>query len=89
MFTVFESFLVSDFKNRGLEGRLGETFGVMSTLNSMVAIASGIGGEWLVAGTGTNKAPFWLAAGVLMVAGGVMKMTWVSCLFLWLWHGLC
>ncbi|VBB80048.1 Putative major facilitator superfamily transporter [Podospora comata] len=76
LFTVFESFLVSDFKSRGLEGRLGETFGVMSTLNSMVAIASGIGGEWLVAGTGTNKAPFWLAAGVLMVAGGVMKMTW-------------
>ncbi|KAK0672088.1 putative major facilitator superfamily transporter [Cercophora samala] len=76
LFTVFESFLVSDFKARGLEGRLGETFGVMSTLNSLVAIGSGVGSEWMVGVTGTNRSPFWLAAGVLVVAGGVIQVVW-------------
>ncbi|KAK0742336.1 hypothetical protein B0T21DRAFT_409157 [Apiosordaria backusii] len=76
LFTVFESFLVSDFKNRGLEGRLGETFGTMSTLNSLVAIASGVGSEGLVSVCGTRRAPFWVAAGVLGLAGGVISYTW-------------
>ncbi|KAK4180257.1 putative major facilitator superfamily transporter [Triangularia setosa] len=76
LFTVFESFLISDFKSRGLEGRLGETFGVMSTVNSLVAIASGVGSEWLVGATQTKRSPFWLAAGVLGLAGGVISYSW-------------
>ncbi|KAK4195207.1 putative major facilitator superfamily transporter [Triangularia verruculosa] len=76
LFTVFESFLVSDFKNRGLEGRLGEMFGVMSTANSVVAIASGVVGEGIVGWAGTEKAPFWLAVVMLLVAGGVIWCSW-------------
>lgn len=79
LFSVFESWMVTDFHARRLADRGGDlsrTFGVMSTLNSVVAIASGVLGEWIVAVTGTRKAPFAVAVGLLGVAFWVIATRW-------------
>ncbi|KAL2020423.1 hypothetical protein VTK56DRAFT_8466 [Thermocarpiscus australiensis] len=88
LFCGFESWLVGEVKRvKGVgageaveeqeeEEELGRLFGVMSALNSLVAIASGVAGEWMVARSGTRKAPFWAAAGVLVVAGGIIWWSW-------------
>ena len=80
LFSVFESWMVTDFHARGLGtkgGDLGRTFGRMSTINSVVAILSGVGSEWLVSKTGTRKAPFVASAVLLGVAFCVIWSYWV------------
>lgn len=79
LFSVFESWMVTDFHARGLGdkgGDLSRTFGVMSTLNSVVAIASGVFSEWVVAVSGTRKAPFAASVVLLAVAGWVIATRW-------------
>lgn len=79
LFSVFESWMVTDFRARGLGdkgGDLSRTFGVMSTLNSVVAIASGVFSEWVVAVSGTRKAPFAAAVALLAVAFWVISSRW-------------
>jgi hypothetical protein len=79
LFSVFESWMVADVKGRGGgEGELGRLFGVMSMVNSVVAIVSGVGSEWLVGVMGTRKAPFGAAVVCLLGAGGVIGGFWVS-----------
>lgn len=71
--------MVTDFHARRLAdkgGDLSRTFGVMSTLNSVVAIASGVFSEWVVAVAGTRKAPFAVAAGLLVVAFWLIWTRW-------------
>ncbi|KAK5662030.1 hypothetical protein OQA88_10142 [Cercophora sp. LCS_1] len=79
LFSVFESWMVADFGRRKLAdkgGDLGRTFGAMSTINSVVAIASGVGSEWLVGVAGTRKAPFWGSVGLVGAAGCVIAAFW-------------
>lgn len=79
LFSVFESWMVTDFHARELAskgGNLSRTFGVMSTLNSVVAIVSGVFSEWVVGVSGTRKAPFATAAGLLGVAFWVISTRW-------------
>ncbi|KAK7716379.1 hypothetical protein SLS64_003533 [Diaporthe eres] len=79
LFSVFESWMVTDFHARGLGekgGDLSRTFGVMSTLNSVVAIASGVFSEWVVGFSGTRKAPFAAAVALLAVAFWVISTRW-------------
>ncbi|KAG6361321.1 hypothetical protein INS49_009546 [Diaporthe citri] len=79
LFSVFESWMVTDFHARGLGdkgGDLSRTFGVMSTLNSVVAIASGVFSEWVVGVSGTRKAPFAAAVALLAVAFWVISTRW-------------
>ncbi|POS76712.1 hypothetical protein DHEL01_v204897 [Diaporthe helianthi] len=79
LFSVFESWMVTDFHARGLGekgGDLSRTFGVMSTLNSVVAIVSGVFSEWVVSVSGTRKAPFAAAVVLLAVAGWVISTRW-------------
>lgn len=81
LFSVFESWMVSDFRARALGGRgvdLSRTFGLMSTVNSVVAIACGVGSEWLVGWAGTRKAPFWASVVCCGLAGVVIWASWVS-----------
>ncbi len=85
LFSVFESWMVTDFHARGLGdagrgGDLGRTFGRMSTINSVVAILSGVGSEWLVSKAGTRKAPFVASAVLLGVAFCVIWSYWVRIL---------
>lgn len=82
LFSVFESWMVTDFHRRGLQARGGDlsrTFGLMSTLNSIVAIASGVFSEWIVAVTGTRKAPFAASVVLLAVAFWLILNRWVCC----------
>ncbi|KAM0286760.1 hypothetical protein ACHAQH_000780 [Verticillium albo-atrum] len=79
LFSVFETWMVTDFKKRGLEdngGDLSRTFGLMSTVNSVVAIVSGLASEWLVGSVGTSKAPFGASAVLVGVAAVCMVSTW-------------
>ncbi|KAL1865347.1 hypothetical protein Daus18300_007237 [Diaporthe australafricana] len=79
LFSVFESWMVTDFHARRLGdkgGHLSRTFGVMSTLNSAVAIASGVFSEWVVAASGTRKAPFAAAVVLLAAASWVIATRW-------------
>lgn len=81
LFSVFESWMVTDFHNRELAkkgGDLSRTFGTMSTLNSVVAIASGVASEWLVSLTGTRKTPFAASIVLLVVAFWLIAVQWVS-----------
>lgn len=80
LFSVFESWMVTDFHDRQLATKgadLSRTFGVMSTLNSVVAIASGVASEWLVSATGTRKAPFAASVVLLSVAFWLISTQWV------------
>ncbi|KAK0617242.1 major facilitator superfamily transporter [Immersiella caudata] len=76
LFSVFESWMVGDVKGKGHGEELGGLFGVMSTVNSVVAILSGVGSEWLVGVAGTRKAPFWAGVVCLVGAAGVIGMFW-------------
>ena len=81
LFSVFDSWMVTDFHSRHLEKKglnLSRTFGTMSTLNSIVAIVSGVFSEWLVKSWGTRKAPFAVSIGLLGLAWVVIYSQWVS-----------
>ena len=60
MYSVFESWMVTEYYAQHLEKSsmsLSAMFGIMTTLNSIVAIISGVLGESLVAATGTKVSP--------------------------------
>ncbi|KAF6807222.1 major facilitator superfamily transporter [Colletotrichum sojae] len=79
LFSVFESWMVTDFHARRLGEKgldLSRTFGLMSTVNSIVAIVSGVASEWLVSMTGTRKSPFLASIGLLVLAAGVIASQW-------------
>ncbi|KAK4453997.1 hypothetical protein QBC34DRAFT_175242 [Podospora aff. communis PSN243] len=76
LFSVFESWMVGDVKGKGKGEELGGLFGTMSMVNSVVAIVSGVGSEWLVGMAGTRKAPFWAAVACLVGAAGVIGVFW-------------
>lgn len=81
LFSVFESWMVTDFHARKLAekgGDLSRTFGVMSTLNSVVAIVSGVFSEWIVRVSGTRKAPFAASVVLLGVAFWVILTRWAE-----------
>lgn len=79
LFSVFDSWLVTDFKERRLVEKgcdLSRTYGTMSTINSVTAIASGVFSEALVSITGTRKAPFFASAALLLLAMQRISGTW-------------
>jgi MFS transporter, MFS domain-containing protein family, molybdate-anion transporter len=82
LFSVFDSWMVTDFHNRFLEKKgldLSRTFGLMSTINSVMAIMSGVFSEWLVSATGTRKSPF--AASILLLG-----IAWLFIYGQWVWQ---
>lgn len=81
MYSVFESWMVTEYFARGLEKSsmsLDAMFGIMTTLNSIVAILSGVLGESLVAATGTKVSPFMAAIVCLALAFWLMTRYWVG-----------
>lgn len=83
MYSVFESWMVTEYFARSLDKSnmsLDSMFGLMTTLNGVVAILSGVVGESVVAMTGTKTSPFMAAIVLLMIALLIMKRGWVS------WH---
>ncbi|KAN0119994.1 DUF791 domain containing protein [Hyaloscypha variabilis] len=81
MYSAFESWMVTEYHRRGLEKAgtsLSSMFGVMTTLNSIVAILAGVFSEWLVQVTRTKRAPFMASAGLLMIAFWVILTCWTE-----------
>lgn len=81
MFSVFETWMVSEYHARSLREKgldIGQVFGRMTTLSSIVAIVAGVLGQFLVDSSGTKKAPFMAAALCLAVAAALINHLWVS-----------
>jgi MFS transporter, MFS domain-containing protein family, molybdate-anion transporter len=80
MYSVFESWMVTEYYAQHLEKSsmsLSAMFGIMTTLNSIVAIISGVLGESLVSATGTKVSPFMAAIICLGLAFWLMTQNWV------------
>lgn len=80
MYTVFEAWMVTEYKQRGLERTnmtLSSMFGSMITLSSIVAILTGLAGQLLVDITGTYCAPFVASICCLAPAAWMMWLHWV------------
>lgn len=79
MFSVFESWMVTEF-NKRFPDEAGSTlsgiFSVMTTLNSVVAIAAGIVAESVTDLVGTQKTPFMLAVAVLLCSFVAISHFW-------------
>lgn len=79
LWTVFESWMVTEWNARGLGerngdkdwveggGGLGKMFGLMTTANCMAAMGGGILGHCMVSVMGSKTWPFW--AGIVSVQG--------------------
>ena len=81
MYSVFESWMVTEYYAQRLDKScmsLSAMFGSMATLNSTVAIVSGVLGESLVAVTGTKVSPFMAATVCLGAAFWLMIQYWVG-----------
>lgn len=81
LFSVFEAWMISEYHRRGLSGsglRLGTVFGYMTTLSCVVAIASGVVGDVLVAAMGGRVWPFLASIACSVSAAYLIWKTWVS-----------
>lgn len=71
LWTVFESWMVTEWNARGLgsedaeEGGLGKMFGLMTTANCMAAMVGGVVGHCMVSVLGSKLWPFW--AGIVSI----------------------
>lgn len=79
LYSVFETWMISEYHSRNISDALplGDMFSLSVTLSCIVAIASGILGESVVAATGSKKAPFLLAVVFLAFAAAGMLKFWV------------
>jgi MFS family permease len=81
MFSVFESWMVTEYHLQHLDeagGSLNDIFGIMTTLNSVVAIVAGLFAQGVSDYTGTQKAPFMTAVICLVLAFLSITKTWVG-----------
>jgi hypothetical protein len=71
--------MVTEYHRRQLDHAgisLSSMFGIMTTMNSIVAIVSGVFSEWLVEVTHTKRAPFMASAALLSVAFWIIWVFW-------------
>jgi len=81
MYSAFESWMVTEYHKRQMDkagSSLSGMYGIMTTLNSIVAILSGVFSEWLVNFTHTKRAPFMASAALLMVAFWIILVCWTE-----------
>ncbi|KAH6679578.1 hypothetical protein B0J14DRAFT_614727 [Halenospora varia] len=79
MYSAFESWMVTEFHKRRIDHSgtsLSSMFGIMTTMNSIVAIVAGVLSEWLVQITGTRRAPFMASASLLTIAFWIIWAYW-------------
>lgn len=82
MYSVFESWMVTEYHRQHLDdagGQLNDIFGIMSTLNCVVAIIAGLFAQVVSDFTGTQKAPFMTSVVCLVLAFLTISRTWVRC----------
>lgn len=79
LFSVFESWLVSSAKSRAFtDGELGELLGRAALCNGLVASASGVFSDGVVAATGSYRTPFVFSGLFLFVAGVLIRANWAE-----------
>jgi len=81
MYSVFESWMVTEYHRQHLDGAggsLSEIFGVMTTLNGVVAITSGLFAEAITDFARTQSAPFMTAIVCLATAFLFISKYWVG-----------
>lgn len=81
LYSSFDAWMITEYHHRKLEAKglsLATLYGWLTSLNSVVAITTGILGELLVSSTGTKVSPFLLASLVFLLAAGWISTTWVS-----------
>jgi len=79
MYSAFDSWMVTEYYKRDMYHAgmsLSSMFGIMTTLNSIVAILAGVFSEWLVEITHTKRAPFMASAGLLSMAFWIIFTFW-------------
>jgi hypothetical protein len=79
MYSAFDSWMVTEYYKRDMYHAgmsLSSMFGIMTTLNSIVAILAGVFSEWLVEITHTKQAPFMASAGLLSMAFWIIFTFW-------------
>ena len=77
LFSVFESWMVSTAKHKGMpNSELGALLGRCTLVNGLVASASGLVSDGVVSFTGTYKAPFVASGILLLLAGAAIRKTW-------------
>lgn len=80
LFSVFEAWMISTYHEQGLQTsslELSTVFGNMTTLSCVVAIASGVFGDVLVAHSGTRTWPFMAAGFCCVGAAYLISKSWV------------
>ena len=83
LFSVFETWMITEYHNRGLENTgllLSGVFGNMTTLSSVVAILTGVFGDLLVQYSASRIAPFLASVFCLAVAVFLICTRWVCTL---------
>jgi MFS family permease len=81
MYSVFESWMVTEYHRQHLDdagGSLSDIFGIMTTLNGVIAIVAGLFAQAIADLSGTQTAPFMTAAVCLFLAFGYILNHWVS-----------
>lgn len=81
MYSVFESWMVTEYHRQRLDeagGSLNDIFGIMTTLNSIVAITAGLFAQAISDFIGTQKAPFLTAVICLVLAFLAISKHWVG-----------
>ena len=81
MYSVFESWMVTEYHRQHLDeagGSLSDLFGTMTTLNGIVAILAGVFAQGVVDVTNTQTAPFLTAVVLLVIAFALISNGWVS-----------
>ena len=79
--SVFETWMIADYKARGLEGSaitLGMMFSGSTFLSAAVAVGSGVVGEMTVKVTGSQTTPFLVCVVFLLAAAVFIGLRWVS-----------
>ncbi|RDL38672.1 MFS general substrate transporter [Venustampulla echinocandica] len=79
LYSCFESWMVTEYNVLFPDeppSTLSGIFSTMTTLNSVVAVLSGILAEWFADLAGTQKAPFMSAIGCLALAFMIMWKNW-------------
>ena len=85
MYSVFESWMVTEYHRQHIddpEGSISNIFGLMTTLNGVVAIVAGLSSRVVIPVTETQLAPFLSAVVCLILAFFYISSRWVRGLLL-------
>ncbi|KAH0344731.1 major facilitator superfamily domain-containing protein, partial [Aureobasidium melanogenum] len=81
LYSVFETWMIAEYHDQALDAyglSLGSMFGKMTTLSSVVAIVSGVVGDFLVKSLDSKTSPFMASVTCLVLAFIFISKRWVQ-----------